>query len=166
MPRLKHFYGQNHLHYLTDNTYRKARIFDSDRYKRKLRAGADPRLLGSAMSRRDTSEGSASSGGYAAAILCSSMPIYHRTYSPGELQFITSSTYRRAQVFRSPRFCQCFVERLEEVWQKMNCLLVGWVQMGEWFLTPFSPGSGLDVQTDDIQKYTDHAVHLNIVSPP
>ncbi len=66
------------------------------------------------------------------------MPIYHRTYSPGELQFITSSTYRRAQVFRSSRFCQCFVERLEEVWQKMNCLLVGWVLMGEWFLTPFS----------------------------
>jgi REP element-mobilizing transposase RayT len=36
MPRLKHFYGQNHLHYLTANTYRKARIFDSDRYKRKF----------------------------------------------------------------------------------------------------------------------------------
>ncbi len=61
------------------------------------------------------------------------MPIYHRTYSPGELQFITSSTYRRAQVFRSSRFCQCFVERLEEVWQKMNCLLVGWVLMPEHF---------------------------------
>jgi REP element-mobilizing transposase RayT len=36
MPRLKHFYGENHLHYLTANTYRKARIFDSDRYKRKF----------------------------------------------------------------------------------------------------------------------------------
>jgi REP element-mobilizing transposase RayT len=36
MPRLKHFYGRNHLHYLTANTYRKARIFESDRYKRKL----------------------------------------------------------------------------------------------------------------------------------
>ena len=36
MPGLKHFYGQNHLHYLTANTYRKARIFDSDRYKRKF----------------------------------------------------------------------------------------------------------------------------------
>jgi putative transposase len=36
MPRLKHFYGQYHLHYLTANTYRKARIFDSDRYKRKF----------------------------------------------------------------------------------------------------------------------------------
>ena len=36
MPGMKHFYGQNHLHYLTANTYRKARIFDSDRYKRKF----------------------------------------------------------------------------------------------------------------------------------
>jgi hypothetical protein len=42
------------------------------------------------------------------------MPIYHRTYSPGELQFITSSTYRRAPVFLSPRFCRYFVQRLEE----------------------------------------------------
>ena len=29
-------YGRNHLHYLTASTYRKARIFDSDRYKGKL----------------------------------------------------------------------------------------------------------------------------------
>ena len=56
-------------------------------------------------------------------MLCGAMPIYHRSYSPGELQFITSSTYRRAQVFRSPRFCQCFVQRLEEVRQeKLNYL--------------------------------------------
>jgi hypothetical protein len=40
MPRLKHFYGLNHLHYLTANTYRKARIFDSDRYKREEDAEA------------------------------------------------------------------------------------------------------------------------------
>jgi putative transposase len=36
MPRLQHFYGQHHLHCLTANIYRKARIFDSDRYKRKF----------------------------------------------------------------------------------------------------------------------------------
>jgi REP element-mobilizing transposase RayT len=36
MPRPQHFYGQNHLHYLTANIYRKARIFDSERYKRKF----------------------------------------------------------------------------------------------------------------------------------
>ena len=33
MPRLKHFYGQNHYHYLTESIYRRARIFDSDRFK-------------------------------------------------------------------------------------------------------------------------------------
>jgi hypothetical protein len=36
MPRLRHVYGQNHLHYLTYNIYRKARRFDSDRYKAKF----------------------------------------------------------------------------------------------------------------------------------
>jgi hypothetical protein len=53
MPRLKHFYGLNRLHYLTANTYRKARIFDSDRYKRKsvqtldkLRAELGFRIIG------------------------------------------------------------------------------------------------------------------------
>jgi len=51
------------------------------------------------------------------------MPIDHRPYSPGELQFITTSTYRRAQVFLSPRLCRYFVQRLEEVRPKTNCLL-------------------------------------------
>jgi putative transposase len=36
MLPLQHFYGQNHLHYLTANTYRRARIFDSDRFKLKF----------------------------------------------------------------------------------------------------------------------------------
>ncbi len=38
MPRLERFYGQKDLHYLT--TDRKARIFDSDRYKREFAGGA------------------------------------------------------------------------------------------------------------------------------
>jgi len=63
------------------------------------------------------------------------MPIYHRTYSPGELQFINTSVYRRAPVFCSPRFCHYFSERLEEIRQKMHCLLVGWVLMPEHFHT-------------------------------
>jgi len=42
------------------------------------------------MSRRDTPSTPAT----AARILEPRMPIYHRTYSPGELQFITTSTYR------------------------------------------------------------------------
>ncbi|MGO8792127.1 MAG: hypothetical protein ACLQVL_32725 [Terriglobia bacterium] len=36
MPRLRHFYGENHYHDLTENIYRRARIFDSDRCKRKF----------------------------------------------------------------------------------------------------------------------------------
>ena len=36
MPRQKHFYGLNHLHYLTRSTYRRARIFDPERFKRRF----------------------------------------------------------------------------------------------------------------------------------
>ncbi len=32
----RHFYGQGHYHYLTENTYRRARIFDSDRFRHKF----------------------------------------------------------------------------------------------------------------------------------
>ena len=38
-------------------------------------------------------------------ILNGHVPIYHRIYSPGELQFIATSTYRRVPIFRSERFC-------------------------------------------------------------
>ena len=67
------------------------------------------------------------------------MPIYGRIYKPGEVQFITTSTYRRVPVFRSPRFRQFFVQRLEEVRQKMHCLLIGWVLMPEHFHLLFKP---------------------------
>ena len=33
LPRRPHYYGLNHLHYLTRNIYRRARVFDSDRFK-------------------------------------------------------------------------------------------------------------------------------------
>ena len=61
------------------------------------------------------------------------MPFYKRWYSPGQLQFITSSTYRRAPLFHSERFCRGFVQRIEEVRQKFNFLLIGWVLMPEHF---------------------------------
>jgi len=63
------------------------------------------------------------------------MPTYDRISSPGELQFITTCVCRRTPVFFSPRFCHYFVERLEEVRQKMHCLLIGWVLMPEHFRT-------------------------------
>jgi putative transposase len=34
MTRQRHFYGLNHLHYLTTSTYRRARLFDSERFQR------------------------------------------------------------------------------------------------------------------------------------
>ena len=43
-------------------------------------------------------------------------------------------------------------------------LVQDWPQ--DWFVGSTAPGSGLEVQTDVIKKYTDHAVHTSIVSPP
>jgi len=57
------------------------------------------------------------------------MPFYHRVYTPGQLQFITSSTYRRTPLFLSDRFRRGFVQRLEEMRQELHFLLVGWVLM-------------------------------------
>ena len=34
MSKLKHYYGLNHLHYLTTSTYRRARLFDSERFRK------------------------------------------------------------------------------------------------------------------------------------
>ena len=36
MSQLHRYYGGNHLHYLTTSTYRRARIFDSERLKRRF----------------------------------------------------------------------------------------------------------------------------------
>ena len=57
------------------------------------------------------------------------MPFYHRVYTPGQLQFITASTYRRTPLIVSDRFQHCLVQRLEEVRHELHFLLVGWVLM-------------------------------------
>ncbi|MDE3179914.1 MAG: transposase, partial [Acidobacteriota bacterium] len=53
MPRRQHYEDGNHLHFLTASTYRRARVFDSDRCKFKfvrtlgdLRAELDFRIVG------------------------------------------------------------------------------------------------------------------------
>jgi putative transposase len=61
------------------------------------------------------------------------MPWYHRLYRPGELQFLTASTYRRTPLFRADRFRRCFVQRWEEVRQQLHLRLIGWVLMPEHF---------------------------------
>ncbi len=59
------------------------------------------------------------------SILSCAMPFYPRVYSPGELQFITTSTYRRTPLFLSDRFRRSFVQRLEERRQEWRFLLTG-----------------------------------------
>ena len=63
-------------------------------------------------------EGTLFRPGLVESILVRSMPFHKRTYSPGQLPFITTSTYRRAPLFLSERFCRCFVQRLGGVRQE------------------------------------------------
>ncbi len=92
-------------------------------------AGADTRLLVSAISRGDVPYQLHA----AESILSCVMPFYHRIYSPGELEFITTSTYRRTPLFLSHRFRRCFAQRLDEVRQELHFLPIGWVLMPEHF---------------------------------
>ena len=43
------------------------------------------------------------------------MPVYRRYFGPGQLQFITSSTYRRVKLFESERFRRDFVDVLRQL---------------------------------------------------
>ena len=61
------------------------------------------------------------------------MPIYGRHFEPGQLQFITTSTYRRLKLFNSQRFRWVFVEVLRQLRQETGSLLIGWVLMPEHF---------------------------------
>ncbi|MGH8403753.1 MAG: transposase, partial [Gammaproteobacteria bacterium] len=78
------------------------------------------------------------------------MPLYHRHFEPGQLQFITSSTYRRAPIFSNPACCQFFVEALRAARSKFRFRLVGWVLMPEHFHVLLQPA--LARQTSDIVK--------------
>ncbi len=61
------------------------------------------------------------------------MPIYARHFVRGELQFITTSTYRRARLFTCQRFRGIFVEVLRQLRQETGFLLNGWVLMPDHF---------------------------------
>jgi REP element-mobilizing transposase RayT len=67
------------------------------------------------------------------------MRYQRRVYERGELQFTTASTYHRAPLFRSERFCRCFVQRLEEVRGEGLFKLAGWVLMPDHFHLPILP---------------------------
>jgi hypothetical protein len=69
-------------------------------------------------------------------------PVSWRNFAPGQLQFITSSAYRRTRLFESRRFRCDFVEVLWQFGQETGFLLVGWVLMPEHFqrLVAFAGG--------------------------
>jgi REP-associated tyrosine transposase len=65
-----------------------------------------------------------------------------RFIAPSQSQFITSSTYRRAQLFSSPQLSRTFVAVLEQVRREFGFRLLGWVLMPEHFhllILPPSP---------------------------
>jgi putative transposase len=61
------------------------------------------------------------------------MPFCRRYFHPGQLQFITTSTYRRTPIFSSDRFRRDFVQVLNQLRHEMQFLLVGWLLMPEHF---------------------------------
>ena len=61
------------------------------------------------------------------------MPIYGRHFEPGQLQLVTTSTFRRARLFTCQRFCWTFVETLRQLRQETGFLLIGWVLMPGYF---------------------------------
>ncbi len=56
-------------------------------------------------------------------IVSSIMPYHKRRYSPGQLQFINTSTCRPAPLFLSDRCRRCFVETLAQTRQETKFLL-------------------------------------------
>jgi putative transposase len=61
------------------------------------------------------------------------MLVCRRYFAPGQLQFITSSVYRRLKLFEGHRLRCEFVETLRQLRQEMGFLLIGWVLMPEHF---------------------------------
>jgi len=54
------------------------------------------------------------------------MPTHKRHFAPGDLQFLTSSTYHRAKLFESDWFRWSFVEVLGQLRIEMGFRLIGW----------------------------------------
>jgi putative transposase len=83
------------------------------------------------------------------------MPLYHRHYERGHLQFITTSTYRRVRLFADPQYCPLFVDALRAVRAKFQFRLSGWVLMPEHFhvlLQPVVAESTSDIVKDVKQR--------------
>ena len=66
-------------------------------------------------------------------IFADAAPLYHRHYTPGQSQFITTGVYRRVQLSRSDQLARHFVDVLRELHAEMKFVLIGWVLMPEHF---------------------------------
>jgi putative transposase len=84
------------------------------------------------------------------------MPTFKRHFAPGQLQFLTSSTYRRARLFASDRFRWSFVEVLEQLRSEMGFLLIGWVLMPDHFhlLIKPEPAESTSLIMQELKKCT------------
>ena len=67
------------------------------------------------------------------------MPLYHRHFEPGHLQFITTSTYRRVALLADFTGAPLFVQALRAARSKFGFRLIGWVLMPEHFHLLFQP---------------------------
>jgi putative transposase len=84
------------------------------------------------------------------------LPIYHRHFEPGHLQFITTSTYRRAKLFESELFRWSFVHVLRQLHRETGFRLIGWVLMPEHFhlLIRPDPPDGISRFLQELKKRT------------
>src|SRR5579863_3728153 len=89
------------------------------------------------------------------------MPTYHRHFEPGQLQFITTSTYHRAGVFADSRYCQLFADALQAARAKFQFKLIGWVLMPDHFHVLLQPplcGESTSAIVKDIKQRSAFAV--------
>lgn len=84
------------------------------------------------------------------------MPLYYRHFERRQLQFITTSTYRRSRLFDSQRFRWTFVSVLRELRRETRFLLIGWVLMPEHFhlLVRPEPAEAISRFMQELKKRT------------
>jgi REP element-mobilizing transposase RayT len=95
------------------------------------------------------------------------MPVARRHFAPGQLQFITSSVYRRLKLFDSQRLRFMFVELLREYRQEKGFLLIGWVLMPEHFHFLIRPQAAENTSAllQELKERTRNGLHL-VCKPP
>jgi putative transposase len=91
------------------------------------------------------------------------VPIYHRQFNPGELQFITTSTYHRAPLFRSKTLAENFTSVLAKLRQEMGFGLQGWVLMPDHFHLLIRPITA-DATSSIVKQLKQQTAHQTLVA--